>query len=66
MTQKFASIDEVARFMGVGRHTVRSLITNGELRAVTVGRYRRIPTADALAFVNRQLAIQSDQWKEAV
>jgi excisionase family DNA binding protein len=56
MTQRFASVQDVARFLDVSPTTVARLIDRGELRAVRIGRARRIPTVDAVEFVNRQLA----------
>ena len=56
ITRVLLTIDETARAMSLGRTFVYSLLRRGELRAVKVGRSRRI-VADSLSeFIARQLA----------
>ncbi|MFD9445917.1 helix-turn-helix domain-containing protein [Streptomyces sp. NPDC060006] len=47
MTPFLYRADEVAKLLGVGLTTAKSLIGSGELRSVKIGRSRRV-SADAL------------------
>jgi excisionase family DNA binding protein len=45
-------LDEAARRLSMCRRSVQSLVYAGELRAVRIGRSRRIPVIDLEAYVN--------------
>lgn len=45
------TIPEAARLLAIGRTTLYSLIDRGELRAVAIGRARRIPRSALQEFV---------------
>ncbi|HEX7744728.1 MAG TPA: helix-turn-helix domain-containing protein [Micromonosporaceae bacterium] len=38
------TIEEAARQLGIGRTTMYALIKTGQIRTVTIGRLRRVPT----------------------
>ncbi|WP_441246966.1 helix-turn-helix domain-containing protein [Kitasatospora sp. McL0602] len=42
------TVEEAARRLGIGRTTMYSLVSSGEIPSVTIGRLRRVP-ADALS-----------------
>lgn len=58
---------EVAQLLGVGEGTVRSLVAEGEIRAVTIQSYgrRRIPRAELDEYLSRLLTGQLRGWVEA-
>jgi excisionase family DNA binding protein len=45
MPQNLLSIDEAAKRLGVGRSTTKTLLGQGRLRSVRLGRRRLIPEA---------------------
>jgi excisionase family DNA binding protein len=45
-------LDETARRLAICRRSVQALIYAGELRAVRIGRSRRIPVVDLEAYVD--------------
>jgi excisionase family DNA binding protein len=47
------TVDQTAGLLGVGRTCVYSLLASGDLRAVRIGRSRRIARADVVQFVER-------------
>lgn len=58
---------QAAELLGIGEDAVRSLITEGELRAVTVQSYgrRRIPRVEIDEYIGRLLTGQLRAWLEA-
>ncbi|MDQ7906873.1 helix-turn-helix domain-containing protein [Phytohabitans sp. ZYX-F-186] len=38
------TIEQAARKLGIGRTTMYALVMSGEVRSVTIGRLRRVPT----------------------
>jgi excisionase family DNA binding protein len=44
---------EAAELLGVGRTTIYELMNSGDIPSVRIGRARRIPAADLVAFVDR-------------
>ena len=55
-------LDEAARRLAMCRRSVQALVYAGELRAVRIGRSRRISVAELETFVNglREAAIAAD------
>lgn len=53
------TVEQAAKRLGIGRTLMYSLVSNGDIESVTIGRLRRVP-ADALAaYVNRLRGIDS-------
>jgi excisionase family DNA binding protein len=50
------TIEEAAKRLGVGRTTMYALVMNGEIRSVTIGRLRRVPTQCLDEYVSNLLA----------
>jgi excisionase family DNA binding protein len=57
------SISESGRFIGVGRTTIYSLVSKGELPVVHVGRRALIPRHALVAFVERLCASNEVQGR---
>jgi excisionase family DNA binding protein len=53
-------LDEAARRLAVCRRSVQSLVYSGELRAVRIGRSRRIPVVDLESYVNGLRELQNN------
>ena len=49
------TVVEAAAWLGISRAKVYELLAAGEVRSFTVGRARRIPMAELVRFVERQL-----------
>jgi excisionase family DNA binding protein len=49
------TIEEAARWLRVGRTTMYALVMSGEIRSVTIGRLRRVPTHCLTEYVNSLL-----------
>ena len=47
------TVEQAAKFLGVGRTLMYSLVMAGEIESVTIGRLRRVPTEAITAYVNR-------------
>jgi excisionase family DNA binding protein len=53
--------EQVARdVLRVGRTTVYELMGKGELRSITIGRLRRIPSSALEEYIQRQVTEQAD------
>jgi len=50
------TIEEAAQRLGIGRTTMYALIKTGQIRTVTIGRLRRIPTFCLDEYVRNLLA----------
>ena len=48
------SIEEAARALGVGRSLIFTLLKEGQLKSIRVGRRRLIPSGELQAFLDRQ------------
>lgn len=48
------SIDEAAHALGVGRSLIFTLLKEGKLKSIRVGKRRLIPTTELQAFLDRQ------------
>ncbi|MEU1303318.1 helix-turn-helix domain-containing protein [Streptomyces shenzhenensis] len=59
MTPFLYRADEVAKLLGVGLTTAKSLIGSGELRSVKIGRSRRVPAEALHEYVQRLDAEQN-------
>jgi excisionase family DNA binding protein len=56
------TIEQAARWLGVGRTFMYSLVMSGEIESVTIGRLRRIPVECLTEYVSRlRDAQQSDR-----
>ncbi len=53
VTQDWVGYPEAERFSGLSRAILRKLIGNGQLRATTIGRVRRIDKHSLEAFMER-------------
>ncbi|MCK9899107.1 transcriptional regulator [Parafrankia colletiae] len=53
MTKLLLTPAEAAELLGVGRTTIYELMNSGDIPSVRIGRARRIPSADLVAFVDR-------------
>ncbi|ABD10414.1 transcriptional regulator [Frankia sp. CcI156] len=53
MTKLLLTPAEAAELLGVGRTTIYELMNSGDIPSVRIGRARRIPAADLVAFVDR-------------
>lgn len=49
------TVEEAAQRLGIGRTTMYSLVKNGEVRTVTIGRLRRVPLACLNEYVDSLL-----------
>jgi excisionase family DNA binding protein len=47
------TIEQAARRLGIGRTLMYSLVMDGEIESVTIGRLRRIPVECLTEYVNR-------------
>jgi excisionase family DNA binding protein len=56
-------VDEAAQRLGIGRTLMYSLISAGEVQAVTVGRLRRVPSEALTEYVDR---LRADEAKGAL
>ncbi len=62
MTETLFSPEQAARdVLRVGRTTIYELMASGELRSITIGRLRRIPSSALEEFIQRQLAEQGNE-----
>lgn len=53
------TVEQAAKRLGIGRTLMYSLVSNGDIESVTIGRLRRVP-ADALAtYINRLRGLDS-------
>lgn len=52
--------EDAARKLRVSRTTLYALLRDGDLRSVRIGRCRRIPTAELIAYVERLLGESLD------
>lgn len=52
------TIEQAARRLGIGRTLMYSLVMNGEIESVTIGRLRRIPVECLTEYVNKLRADQ--------
>ncbi|QGN46359.1 excisionase family DNA-binding protein [Micromonospora sp. WMMC415] len=50
------TIEEAARRLGIGRTTMYALVKAGQVRTVTIGRLRRVPTFCLDEYVRNLLA----------
>lgn len=50
------TVEEAAQRLNVGRTTMYSLVSRGEVESVTIGRLRRIPSECLEIYVSRLLA----------
>lgn len=50
------TIEEAAQRLGIGRTTMYALIKTGQIRTVTIGRLRRVPTFCLDEYVRNLLA----------
>jgi excisionase family DNA binding protein len=50
------TVEEAAERLNIGRTTMYSLVSNGEIGSVTIGRLRRIPAECLNAYVSTLLA----------
>jgi len=57
------TVDEAAQRLGIGRTLMYSLISAGEVQAVTVGRLRRVPSESLTEYVDR---LRADEAKGAL
>src|SRR5712691_5653443 len=57
------TVDEAAQQLGIGRTLMYSLISAGEVQAVTVGRLRRVPSESLTEYVDR---LRADEAKGAL
>ncbi len=55
-TRIVLTIEEAAKRLGIGRTTMYALIAAGEIKSVTIGRLRRIPTEALHDYVRELLA----------
>ena len=56
------TIEQAARRLGIGRTLMYSLVMNGEIESVTIGRLRRIPVECLTEYVTKlRDAQQTDQ-----
>ena len=59
------TVEEAAERLGVGRSTMYTLISNGEVASIHVGRLRRIEPAALNTFIARQRSVADDDPAEA-
>lgn len=50
------TIEEAARHLGIGRTLMYSLVMTGQIKSVTIGRLRRVPTAALHDYIANLLA----------
>ncbi|MDO3687351.1 helix-turn-helix domain-containing protein [Micromonospora sp. C28ISP2-4] len=55
-TRVVLTIEEAAQRLGIGRTTMYALIKTGQIRTVTIGRLRRVPTFCLDEYVQSLLA----------
>jgi excisionase family DNA binding protein len=61
-TRLVLTIEQAARRLGIGRTLMYSLVMNGEVESVTIGRLRRIPVECLTEYVTKlRTAQQTDQ-----
>ena len=51
LAQPLMSVEEAARFLGIGRAQAYRAVNAGELPSIRIGRSLRVPTAKLLALV---------------
>ncbi|PRY17630.1 helix-turn-helix domain-containing protein [Pseudosporangium ferrugineum] len=54
------TIEQAARRLGIGRTLMYSLVMNGDIESVTIGRLRRIPVECLTEYVTKLRQTQSD------
>jgi excisionase family DNA binding protein len=59
------TVEEAAERLGVGSSTMYTLISNGEVASIHVGRLRRIEPAALTTFIARQRSVADDAPAEA-
>lgn len=52
------SPEQVAAALGVPRTKIYQLLASGAIRSVKIGKYRRVPTAEVTAYLERELEEQ--------
>lgn len=55
MSKKLLNVNEAAAVLGLGRSLVYTLIANGEITSIKIGRARRIPLSAIDAFIAKRL-----------
>lgn len=55
------TVEEAARRLGVGRTTMYSLVSDGEVQSVLIGRLRRIPVKALHQYVDSLMTVQRDR-----
>ncbi|ABW15648.1 DNA binding domain, excisionase family [Parafrankia sp. EAN1pec] len=60
MTKLLLTPAEAAELLGVGRTTIYELMNSGDIPSVRIGRARRIPSVDLVAFVDRLRGVVRD------
>lgn len=53
-TQEFLSIEEVSKYFDLSIRTISKLITDGDLRFVRWGKFKKIPLTSVLYYLTRQ------------
>ncbi len=56
MTDELLRVRQAAELLGLGHSKTYELLKTGELRAIRIGRARRIPRTEITAFISRRLA----------
>ncbi|MEU4164881.1 helix-turn-helix domain-containing protein [Actinoplanes sp. NPDC026670] len=59
------TIEQAARRLGIGRTLMYSLVMDGEIESVTIGRLRRIPVECLTEYVTKLRASQHDDDQAA-
>jgi excisionase family DNA binding protein len=55
------TIEQAARRLGIGRTLMYSLVMDGEIESVTIGRLRRIPVECLTEYVNKLRTTQQNE-----